>query len=484
MSITKKLATDTVAYGVSSILARIINFLFGFLIIKFISPAEFGTYTNFYAYAGFILVVLTHGMETAYFRFVNKEESKETAFSTAFYSILFVVILFVLITYLFQKPIAAYVKEPTFYLQLFVWMMAFDTLAAIPFASLRKQGRPMVFAGLKILNILFFILLNILFFIILPKLNLTLNVTSVSYIFIANLVASILTFIILLFQFRQLKFSIDFSIYKKMLWYAMPIMLVGFAGMINEVLDRIIMTRLLPGSLLENKIQLGIYGFNYKFAMIISMFLQAYRFAAEPLFFKNAEKEDNKEMLAKTMKFYTISVCFIFLTITLFMPLIQFSFSKYSPSSATYFEGVGIVPILLMANIFLGIYFNISTWYKITDKTYVGAFISIVGAAVTIVMNIVLVPKIGYFGGAWATLACYATMLIIGYITEQKYYPIPYDYKRILFYLAIAVGFYFVLQYLILPMQFSLFINTIIAFCFLLLYVFVAYFLEKKKVIA
>lgn len=484
MSITKKLATDTVAYGVSSILARIINFLFGFLIIKFISPAEFGTYTNFYAYAGFILVVLTHGMETAYFRFVNKEESKETAFSTAFYSILFVVILFILITYLFQKPIAAYVKEPTFYLQLFVWMMAFDTLAAIPFASLRKQGRPMVFAGLKILNILFFILLNILFFIILPKLNLTLNVTSVSYIFIANLVASILTFIILLFQFRQLKFSIDFSIYKKMLWYAMPIMLVGFAGMINEVLDRIIMTRLLPGSLLENKIQLGIYGFNYKFAMIISMFLQAYRFAAEPLFFKNAEKEDNKQMLAKTMKFYTISVCFIFLTITLFMPLIQFSFSKYSPSSATYFEGVGIVPILLMANIFLGIYFNISTWYKITDKTYVGAFISIVGAAVTIVMNIVLVPKIGYFGGAWATLACYATMLIIGYITEQKYYPIPYDYKRILLYLAIAVGFYFVLQYLILPMQFSLFINTIIAFCFLLLYVFVAYFLEKKKVIA
>ena len=484
MSITKKLATDTVAYGVSSILARIINFLFGFLIIKFISPAEFGTYTNFYAYAGFILVVLTHGMETAYFRFVNKEESKETAFSTAFYSILFVVILFILITYLFQKPIAAYVKEPTFYLQLFVWMMAFDTLAAIPFASLRKQGRPMVFAGLKILNILFFILLNILFFIILPKLNLTLNVTSVSYIFIANLVASILTFIILLFQFRQLKFSIDFSIYKKMIWYAMPIMLVGFAGMINEVLDRIIMTRLLPGSLLENKIQLGIYGFNYKFAMIISMFLQAYRFAAEPLFFKNAEKEDNKQMLAKTMKFYTISVCFIFLTITLFMPLIQFSFSKYSPSSATYFEGVGIVPILLMANIFLGIYFNISTWYKITDKTYVGAFISIVGAAVTIVMNIVLVPKIGYFGGAWATLACYATMLIIGYITEQKYYPIPYDYKRILFYLAIAVGFYFVLQYLILPMQFSLFINTIIAFCFLLLYVFVAYFLEKKKVIA
>ncbi|HUM52811.1 MAG TPA: oligosaccharide flippase family protein, partial [Chitinophagales bacterium] len=479
--ITKKLATDTVAYGVSSILARIINFLFGFLIIKYISPAEFGTYTNFYAYAGFILVVLTHGMETAYFRFVNKEESKETAFSTAFYSILFVVILFILITYLFQKPIAAYVKEPAFYFQLFVWMMAFDTLAAIPFASLRKQGRPMVFAGLKILNILFFIIFNIGFFMVLPKLNMSFSVTKVSYIFIANLVASIFTFIILLFQFRQLKFSIDFSIYKKMLWYAMPIMLVGFAGMINEVLDRIIMTRLLRGNDLENKIQLGIYGFNYKFAMIISMFLQAYRFAAEPLFFKNAEKADNKQMLAKTMKYYTICVCFIFLAITLFMPFIQFVFSKYAPSSATYFVGVGIVPILLMANIFLGIYFNISTWYKITDKTYIGAIISIVGAVVTIIMNVILVPKIGYFGGAWATFGCYAVMLIIGYITEQKYYPIPYDYKRILFYLAIAIGFYLVLRYLILPMQFSLISNTIFGCFFLAAYVFIAYFLERKK---
>ncbi len=489
MSITKKLATDTVAYGVSSILARIINFLFGFLIIKYISPSEFGTYTNFYAYAGFILVVLTHGMETAYFRFVNKEESKETAFSTAFYSIFFVVILFILITYLFQKPIAAYVKEPAFYLQLFVWMMAFDVLAAIPFASLRKQGRPMVFAGLKILNILFFILFNLFFFIVKPLLASngmwpswnSIILPNVSYIFIANLVASILTFAILLFQFRQLKFSIDFSIYKKMLWYAMPIMLVGFAGMINEVLDRIIMTRLLPGNDLENKIQLGIYGFNYKFAMIISMFLQAYRFAAEPLFFKHADKADNKQMLAKTMKYYTICVCCIFLAITLFMPLIQFSFSKYAPSSATYFEGVGIVPILLMANIFLGIYFNISTWYKITDKTYIGAIISIVGAVVTIIMNIILVPKIGYFGAAWATFACYAVMLIIGYITEQKYYPIPYDYKRIIFYLIAAVGFYLALQYLVLPMQCSLIINTIIACCFMLLYISSAYFLEKKN---
>lgn len=481
MSTVKKLATDTAAYGVSSILARLINFLFGFLIIKYISQAEFGTFTNFYAYAGFILVVLTHGMETAFFRFVNKEESKENAFSTAFYSIFFVVLIFILLGYIFQQAIADYVKEPTLYVKFFIWMMAFDTLAAIPFASLRKQGRPIAFAALKIFNILLFIVFNIVFFMILPRLNYTLSFSKVSYIFIANIFASVITFLFLLKQLQQLRFSLDTALYKKMLWYAMPIMLVGFAGMINEVLDRIIMTRLLPYSDLVNKEQLGIYGFNYKFAMLVTMFLQAYRFAAEPLFFKHAEKSDSKTILATTMKYYTISVCVIFLSIVLFLPLIQHLFILYSPKSEAYFVGADIIPILLMANICLGIYFNISTWYKITDKTYVGAIISIVGAVITIVMNVILVPKIGYFGAAWATLACYVSMVIIGYVTEQKYYPIPYDYKRILFYLFFALALYLVLKYTIFPIELSLLLNTVIGFIFLSFYLFTAYFLEKKK---
>ncbi len=481
MSIVKKLASDTAAYGVSSILARLINFLFGFLIIKYISQAEFGTFTNFYAYAGFILVVLTHGMETAFFRFVNKEENKENAFSTAFYSVLFVVLFFVLIAYVFQGSIAAFVKEPVLYVQFFIWMMAFDTLSAIPFASLRKQGRPILFATLKILNIVLFIVFNIFFFLVLPKLNHTFSFSNVSYIFIANILASILTFFCIINQLKQLHFSLDIALYKKMLWYAMPIMLVGFAGMTNEVLDRIIMTRLLPYDDITNKEQLGIYGFNYKFAMLILMFLQAYRFAAEPLFFKNADKSDNKTMLATTMKYYTICACVIFLSIVLFLPFIQYLFILYSPKSEAYFIGATIIPILLIGKICLGIYFNISTWYKITDKTYIGAIISIVGAAVTIVMNIILVPKIGYVGAAWANLTCYVVMVVIGYVTEQKYYPIPYDYKRILFYLFFAVALYFVLKYAILPMELSLFLNTTVALLLLFFYIFTAYFLEKKK---
>lgn len=481
MSTVKKLASDTAAYGVSSILARLINFLFGFLIIKYISQAEFGTFTNFYAYAGFILVALTHGMETAFFRFVNKEDTKEKAFSTSFYSILFVVFFFVLTGYIFQQQIADYVKEPALYVRFFIWMMAFDTLAAIPFASLRKQGRPIAFAALKVMNIVLFIIFNVVFFMVLPHLNYSFAVTRVSYIFIANILASMVTFLFLLRQLKQLQFSLDTALYKKMLNYAMPIMLVGFAGMINEVLDRIIMTRLLPYDDITNKEQLGIYGFNYKFAMLVSMFLQAYRFAAEPLFFRHAEKSDSKTILASTMKYYTICVCVIFLSIVLFLPLIQYLFILYSPKSAAYFVGADIIPILLMANICLGIYFNISTWYKITDKTYIGAIISVTGAVVTIVMNVLLVPKIGYFGAAWATLACYISMVIIGYVTEQKYYPIPYDYKRILFYLSFALALFLVLKYAILPAELSLLLNTIIALVLLSFYILTAYFLEKKK---
>lgn len=489
MSTVKKLATDTAAYGVSSILARLINFLFGFLIIKYISQAEFGTFTNFYAYAGFILVALTHGMETAYFRFVNKEESKEKAFSTAFYSILFVVLFFILVGYLFQQPIADYVKEPTLYVKFFIWMMAFDTLAAIPFASLRKQGRPVAFASLKVFNILLFIGFNVFFFIFWPIIKIQIGWPSwnsviypkVSYIFISNIFASVITFLLLLKQLKQLHLSLDTQLYKKMLQYSMPIMLVGFAGMINEVLDRIIMTRLLPYDAITNKEQLGIYGFNYKFAMLVTMFLQAYRFAAEPLFFKHAEKSDSKSMLAKTMKYYTICVCILFLSIVLFLPLIQYVFILYSPKSAAYFVGADIIPILLIANICLGIYFNISTWYKVTDKTYVGAVISIAGAIVTIVLNVILVPEIGYFGAAWATLGCYAFMVVVGYITEQKYYPIPYEYKRILFYLFFAISLFLFLKYVVWEAQFSLVANTFIALILLSFYMLTAYFLERKK---
>lgn len=480
MSILKKLATDTAAYGVSSILARLINFLFGFLIIKYITQADFGTYTNFYAYAGFILVVLTHGMETAYFRFANKTESAQEAFSTSFYSILIVVLFFIIIGYVFQQPIADYVKEPAQYVQYFIWMMAFDALSAIPFASLRKQGRPILFATLKVVNILLFIIINLLLFVVLPKLNYEFPTTKVAYIFIANILASVITFLLLLKQFNQLHFSINTTLYKTMIKYAMPIMLVGLAGMINEVLDRIIMTRILPFDDITNKEQLGIYGFNYKFAMLVTMFLQAYRYAAEPLFFKHAEKHDSKQILADTMKYYTICVCVLFLSIVLFLPLIQYLFQLYSPNAKAYFVGADIIPILLIANICLGIYFNISTWYKITDKTYIGAIIAIVGAIITVAMNLLLVPKYGYFGAAWATLICYVSMVIIGYITEQKFYPIKYEYKRILFYLFFALTLFIVFRFGIFPMQLHLFTTTLLAIVALVIYIGIAYFLERK----
>jgi O-antigen/teichoic acid export membrane protein len=391
-------------------------------------------------------------------------------------------LVFVAITYLFQNSISSFIKEPVFYLKLVVWMMVFDVMSAIPFASLRAEGRPVRFAILKIVNIGLFIFFSVLFFIVFPKINIVWNVSPVSYIFIANLIASILTLLFLTGQFRNFHFNVDTSLYKKMLPYALPIMLVGFAGMINEVLDRIIMTRLLPFDDITNKEQLGIYGFNYKFAMIVTLFLQAYRFAAEPIFFRHADRADSKTLYANTMKYYVICIGVLFLSITLLMPLIQQLFTWYSPRSVPYFTGAGIVPILLMANIFLGIYFNISTWYKVTDKTYIGAIIAFVGAIITVVMNILLVPKYGYWGAAWATLACYGSMVMIGYITEQKYYPIPYDVPRILFYLVLMLGFYFLLQQLVWPQELSLWMDTAAGLLLIVTYIGIAWFLERKKI--
>lgn len=485
MGVVKKLASDTVVYGLSSIFARIINFLFGFLIIKFVTQEEFGIYTNFYAYAGFILIVLTHGMETAFFRFINKEKENKQVFATAFYSVLLAVLLFVLLAFLFQNSIANFVKESHLFVQLFALIMAFDALSAIPFAKLRADNRPLQFAFLKILNIAFFIGLCLMFFYKIIDISTVTfgwidnSVSVVSYIFIANLFASLLTLVCLVPKLSAIKYGFDFSLHKKMFVYALPIMLIGLAGMVNQMLDRVIMVHLLPFDDVTNKIQLGIYGFNYKFAMIISMFLQAYRYAAEPIFFKAAQQADNKQVYAKTMLFFVICACVIFLLINLFMPIIQQLFLWYSPNAADYFVGAKIIPLLLAAYLCFGMYFQISTWYKIKDKTYIGAIIAIVGAVITIVLNIILVPKLGYIGASITTFVCAFMMLLIGYITEQKYYPIPYNLKRIALYIFSAFGLYAL--FLLLDVSESLIIATLIGTILFVAYILMIYFLELKK---
>jgi O-antigen/teichoic acid export membrane protein len=265
-----------------------------------------------------------------------------------------------------------------------------------------------------------------------------------------------------------------------MLKYALPIMLVGFAGMINEMLDRALMSKLLPFSKIENNIQLGIYSFNYKFSMLMTLFLQAFRYAAEPLFFANSTNKDNKIIYADTMRIFIISAGFIFMAITLNIPLIQKIFMWYSPDAVIYFEGAKVIPILLVANLFLGIYFNISTWYKITDKTHIGAIISIIGAIITFVLNILWIPTLGYMGSAWATLICYGVMVALGYMAEMKYFPIHYDLKRISLYVFISILSFVFLDRISQIWSFSFFIHTLSAFILIMIYVFVVYLSEKK----
>lgn len=490
LSLVKKLATDTASYGLSSILARLVNFVFGFLIINYISPEGYGVYGKFYAYAGFILVLLTHGMETAFFRFYNLNENKEKTFSTAFFSVFLFTTFFLLLGFLGRHTIAGWVEEPdhVIYVILFLGIMGFDVISALPFAKLRADSKAKRFAILKVVNILLYIIFNIFFFIILPYFDFSKNPpfselnknTNVIFIFISNLLASIITFILLLDQFKNIKKEFDFTLYKKMLKYAIPIMVVGFAGMINEMLDRALMAKLLPFDKVENNIQLGIYSFNYKFSMLMTLFLQAFRYAAEPLFFAHSSHKDNKIIYANTMRIFIISAGFIFMIITLNIPLIQQLFMWYSPDAETYFKGAKVIPILLIANMLLGIYFNISTWYKITDKTHIGAIISIIGAITTLILNILWIPTLGYMGSAWATLICYGLMVVLGYMAEMKYFPIQYDLKRIAFYIFLSVVSFLFLDRISQIWSLSLFLHTLLAFLLIGNFVFMVFISEKK----
>ena len=489
MSLINKLAKDTVAYGLSSILARLINYLFGFIIVLYITPAEYGVYAKFYAYAGFVMVVLTHGMETTFFRYYSKVDNSKEVFATTFASISAVSIVFVMFCIIFRLPISYWVQEPkeTEYVLFFAGILIFDALSALPYAYLRATHRPLRFAFLKVMNILMMLIITMSLLILVARGNYDRGILGyisthrVSTIFIGNLMGSgliLIGFLPLLFQAITKPSRV---LYREMLPYALPIMVVGFAGMINEMLDRILLERLLPFDAFENKTQLGIYSFNYKLAMLMSLFIQAYRYAAEPYFFAHAQREDAKRVYALTMHYFVGAGMLIFTAISCATPiiykiLIQINAERFAP----YATGWQVVPVLLAANLCLGIYFNISTWYKVTDKTYFGAFIALLGAAITIVLNYILVPKLGFVGSAWATFLCYFAMVVIGFALEKKYFPIPYpNYKIsqiVMISITLTVGYLYVLQ--IKPL--GLIVNVVLCLSVILFYILYLYLHYKK----
>ena len=431
MANLKSLAKDTAIYGLSSIVGRFLNYLLVPLYTHYM-PKESGDYgvsTNIYAYTALILVLLTFGMETTLFRFANDGKYKpDTVLSTAMATVGSLTALFLLLIFGFIGPISGtlgYTEHPDYLLMMAV-VVALDAIQAIPFSYLRFQKRAIRFASLKMLFIVLNIAMNVIYFVVLGK-------TSVFYVFFINLLCtSLITFFFLPDMFR-IQWKFDGQLLRKMFSYSWPILMLGIAGILNQVADKIIFPLVYPDETQAN-IQLGIYGSCVKIAMIMAMITQAFRYAYEPIVFAKSKDADKTEYYATAMKYFIIFTLLAFLCVMGWMPVLKYIIG------ADYREGLGVVPIVMMAEIFMGIYFNLSFWYKLIDKTIYGAWFSLAGCIVLFAVNILLIPTYGYWACAWGGFAGYGTAMVLSYIIGQKKNPIPYPLKSITLYFIAAIG--------------------------------------------
>lgn len=449
MGIIKKLASQTAIYGLSSIVGRFLNYLLVPVLTNYFAPEEYGVISEFYAYAGFFSVLLLLGFDTGYFRFRNKEKLVgDKAYSTALWFVLLVnVWFFTLIVWInpWLSGLLNYSKHPEYVLY-FSLILVMDAIASISFARLRAEDKAFRFASIKIVEILITVGLNFFFIVICPKLHADSTFAwidkiynpdiGVGYVFIANLVASVGKFFMLTPQLVGIHWGWSSALFPRMVSYSLPMVIIGFAGIINEMLDRVLLKYYLPYDLTTNMKMLGIYSACYKLSILMSLFIQAFRFAAEPFFFSYSGNVDAKIIYAKVLRYFVIFCVFIFLLVTLFI-----DFFKYfvGPEFRT---GLDVVPILLLANLFLGIYVNLSIWYKLTDRTLIGAMVSLCAAGLTIYLNIQWIPVYGYIGSAWAHLIGYAGMAVVSYGLGQIYYPVKYRVVSILAYIGLGLILY------------------------------------------
>ncbi|MEZ5041183.1 MAG: oligosaccharide flippase family protein [Saprospiraceae bacterium] len=466
----RRLAKETVIYGGSTVLNKVLNLI---LVAPYLTrvfeddQGEYGIHGLMYAFAGFLLVILTYGMETAFFRFGNDEAQRAKVFSTAAISLVVSTFTFVGLIILFSSSIAGFLTQPGdwLYVVYFGLIIGLDTLVAIPFASLRLENRPLRFGFYKMVNVLVNALVMLLLLEVVPRLmsqeeglgswydpNKKLH-----YVFIANLVASILTFLLFLPYYRKLKGGFDLALWRKMIAYALPLVIVGVAGMINQLADRYFLKEWLPGTFEENKVQLGIYVACIKIAVLMNLFTQGFKFAAEPFFFRNADRANATTIYAQVGQAFTLVGSLAFLGLMLYIDI-----AKHLIASS-YHSGLAIVPVLLMAYLLLGLYYNFAIWYKLKDKTYIGAWIACAGAIITILGNYYLIPRIGLMGAAWSALICFISMCIACYLTGRKYYPIPYPLGRMGAYLGLALAIFWLSDWLrpqLPSLPFRLLVNT------------------------
>ncbi|PWN60149.1 lipopolysaccharide biosynthesis protein [Chryseobacterium oncorhynchi] len=437
----KKLLNETIIYGIGAIMPRIIVVLLNYLFIKNINNSDFAIFTNLYALISFVNIVLSFGFETAYFRFSSNKENEQKVFNTSFWFLTGLSTVFLILVLLFNQPIADlfnYSNTPEF-IRWFAWIAFFDNLLVIPLAWFRFHNKPIKYTAIRVIQAVFQSIFAIALFLYIPqefsvKLGLK---EKVAYPFYSNLAASLLGFILVLPVVLKVKFQFSKSLFTEMIKYSWPIMIAGLAFMVNENFDKFIQRFLIEDA------DAGAYGGCYKMAVLMTLFVTAYRMGIEPFFFKQMNNENAKKTYAQVTEYFSFFASIVALGIIANVSWIKM---LLVPNSS-YWIAINIIPIIVIANLFFGIYYNLSTWYKVTDRTRVGTYISWTGAIITIILNFTLLKKYGFMVSAWVTLAAYFSMMILSYWLGQKYYPIPYRMKKIFLFLGILIVFSFVIAY-------------------------------------
>jgi len=443
MNDIRKLAGQTLIYGFGTIVPRFLNYaVLTPFYTRIFKLGEYGVVTELYAWIAMVMVILTYGMETTYFRFIKKEKNKEQVYSTSLVSLFVTSALFVIAVNLFIHPVSAFLNYSAHseYIRMFSWIVAIDAFSAIPFAYLRGNNRPIVFSAIKVANVLVTLAMVFFFFTVAPELlkngnTIILKVYNpdfgVGYVFLANLIGSGFTLICLTPFLWRIKPRFDSSLWRRMINYSWPLMIGGFAGSFNDMLDKILLRRIIGGDTALDTV--GEYGAGYKVGVLMSLFIQMYRFAAEPFFFERAGNKDAKATYAITMKYFVIVALILYLVMNLYIEGVQIIIGP------SFRESLFVVPIISMGYFLFGIFVNQSIWYKIEDKTIYGVYLTLLGAGITVLINVIFIPVYGYAASAWAHVACYLAMVVVSFIIGQKHYPVDYDLKGIIGYSFIAV---------------------------------------------
>lgn len=496
MSTLKKFAGQTAIYGISTVFSRVLGFLLTPIYVSAFPTHIYGVFSYMFSWASMLNALLAFGMETTFFRYLNKTEGdKQKVYNNTFIVIVTLALAFLCLSLLFAGDIARLmyergatsIEDYRSYIRYFIFILVLDGLSVIPFAIIRAEGRPLRYGLIKLINILTFVGLNLFFILLLPRV-IDSNLVSVDffrgwyregwvgYVFISNLIASAVTLILLLPELLKIKLQADWKFIRNMFLYSFPVLIANISFIVNENLDKILLKELLPANIGEE--QVGIYAACCKIALFLSIFINAFRLGAEPFFFSHQKSQNSGQTYARIMTYFVIAVSVIFVAIVANIEILKYFIRSNDPlQKELYWSGLKIIPVLLFGYVSLGIYINLSIWYKLSDQTRYGLYISAVGAVVTILLNFLFIPTFGYVASAWASLAAYTSMMVLSYILGQKNYPIPYDLKKCAAYLLSSV--------LIVFVSFEVFDRNLVAGNILLvMFLATIFFIEKKELLA